>query len=274
MPLYRVYETVDTGPGVFDVVIVDEASQCGPESLPLLYLGKRILVVGDDQQISPESVGINRDSVTSLAQEFLYDFDHADSFDVESSLFDQAKRRFGNRIVLREHFRCVPEIIRFSNDLCYSTTPLIPLRQYPPERMQPLRRVHVADGYREGVQSRVTNRPEAERLVQTVVECCQDPQYADRTMGVITLQGGSQAPLIEGMLLDELGAEEMERRRLICGDPYSFQGDERDVIFLSLVAATNQRIGPLTRPPRPTTVQRCGESGAGPDVDLSQCYVQ
>ena len=86
MPLHRVYETVDAGAGIFDVIIVDEASQCGPEGLPLMYLGKRVLVVGDDKQISPEAVGVNREQIQQLMRNYLYDFDHADSFDVESSL--------------------------------------------------------------------------------------------------------------------------------------------------------------------------------------------
>jgi very-short-patch-repair endonuclease len=66
-------------------------------------------------------------------------------------------------------------------------------------------------------------------------------------MGVITLQGDAQAPLIENLLLDRLGDEEMEKRKLLVGKPYSFQGGERDIIFLSMVAARNQRIGTLTR---------------------------
>jgi len=63
----------------------------------------------------------------------------------------------------------------------------------------------------------------------------------------VVLQGEAQAALIENQLLERLGAEEMERRRLVCGNPYSFQGDERDIMFLSLVAASNERIGPLTK---------------------------
>ena len=66
-------------------------------------------------------------------------------------------------------------------------------------------------------------------------------------MGVVVLQGEAQARLIETQLLERLGAQEMEDRRLICGNPYSFQGDERDIIFLSLVAAPNERIGTLTK---------------------------
>jgi very-short-patch-repair endonuclease len=49
------------------------------------------------------------------------------------------------------------------------------------------------------------------------------------------------------MLTNRIGAEEVERRCLICGDAYDFQGDERDIIFLSMVAAPNERIGALVK---------------------------
>lgn len=247
MPLHRVYETVDAGAGIFDVIIVDEASQCGPEGLPLMYLGKRVLVVGDDKQISPEAVGVNRGQVQQLMRNYLFDFDHADSFDVESSLFDHGRIRFSNRISLREHFRCMPEIIRFSNDLCYRTDPLIPLRQYPPDRIEPLKTIAIQNGYREGAGNRVINRPEADAVVEAIEKCCMDDRYQGMTMGVIVLQGEAQAYHIEEKLLHKIGAEEMENRRLICGNPYSFQGDERDIIFLSMVAAPNERIGAMTK---------------------------
>ena len=243
MPLHRVYETVPSNPGVFDLIIVDEASQCGFDALPLTYLGKKLLVVGDENQISPEAVGIDKNIVNHLMQTFLYDFEHRDSFDADGSLFAHCKRRFSRPVVLREHFRCMPEIIRFSNDLCYHATPLIPLKQYPPERLEPLRIKNVMDGYREGSNSGVINKPEARAIVDEIVNCCNDDQYDGKTMGVIILQGQFQAALIENQLIKELDAEEIEKRRLICGNPYSFQGDERDVIFLSMVAAPNQRIG-------------------------------
>ena len=142
----------------------------------------------------------------------------------------------------------MPEIIQFSNDLCYTDTPLIPLRQYGPDRLPPLQHVFIEGGYREGSYNRAINRPEAQAIVEKIVELCSDDRYAEKTMGVIALQGNAQAGLIESLLLERLGAEEMERRRLICGNPYSFQGDERDVIFLSMVAAPNERIGPLAKP--------------------------
>src|SRR5680860_1541822 len=51
MPRYLVAEMVDPVPDRYDLVIVDEASQLGIESLFLFYIAKKIIVVGDDQQI-------------------------------------------------------------------------------------------------------------------------------------------------------------------------------------------------------------------------------
>jgi very-short-patch-repair endonuclease len=257
MPFYRLAETIDAKPESFDVVIVDEASQSGPDTLALLYLAKQIIVVGDDQQISPEAVGVQRADVDLLSERLISDLPHRDALGVESSLFNQAVIRFGRRIVLREHFRCVPEIIRFSNDLCYTATPLIPLRQYPPERLEPIVVRHVTEGFREGDAGYARNKPEAEVLVKAIVQCTKDPRYlcakddhhpdGKLTFGVISLQGEEQAKLINQLLLEHLMPEEIEQRELVCGDAYAFQGDERDVMFLSMVAAPNQRFAALVK---------------------------
>ena len=100
----------------------------------------------------------------------------------------------------------MPEIIRFSNDLCYSDTPLIPLRQYGPNRLPPLEHVFVSGGYREGSNNRAINRPEADAIVEKIAELCGDSRYYGKTMGVVVLQGEAQAGLIEGQLLERLGA--------------------------------------------------------------------
>ncbi len=240
MPLYRLFETVKPAPGIFDVVIVDEASQCGPESLILFYLAKKLIVVGDDKQISPSNVGIDRDEARSLLRQHLTGIDLADTFDVDSSLFDHGQVRLGKCLPLHEHFRCMPEIIRFSNDLCYNGS-LIPLRQYPPKRLAPFVARFLSTGKREGGKNSAVNLAEAEAIIETIAACCQDPMYADRTMGVISLLGDHQGKLIERDLLRRIGAEEIDRRRIICGDAYSFQGDERHVIFLSMVVAPKDR---------------------------------
>lgn len=247
MPLHKLWDSVEAVPGLFDTVIVDEASQAGVDALVLLLLAKRIIVVGDEKQNSPEAVGVPEDDIARLAREHLSAFRFRDEFRPDASLFDHAERTFVSHITLREHFRCVPEIIRFSNELCYRDAPLIPLRQAPPERLPALRSSFVAEGACEGDGQRIQNRAEAKAVVETIVRLVDEEAYEGKTMGVIGLQGHAQAQLIETLLAKRLDPGVMENRRLRCGEPASFQGDERDVIFLSLVIAPNVNYRALTR---------------------------
>lgn len=249
MPRYLVAEMIDPTPERYDMVIVDEASQLGIESLFLFYVAKKMIVVGDDQQISPYGIGITDEAVAGLQEHYLEGVPHKHALSPQSSLYGNAKIRFSQNVVLREHFRCMPEIIQFSNDLCYASngTPLDPLRAYPANRLQPLVLRHVADGYRTGNSQHAQNIPEADAIVAQIAGCLADPLYKGKTMGVISLQGEAQAKLIEKKLLERLEPEVIEERQLICGDAYAFQGDERHIIFLSMVAAPGEtRIGALT----------------------------
>jgi very-short-patch-repair endonuclease len=104
----------------------------------------------------------------------------------------------------------------------------------------------VPDGYRTGSSQNALNEPEADAVLAQIVACIADPRYAGRTMGVISLQGEAQAKLIEHKLLESIEPKDIDQRRLICGDSYAFQGDERHIIFLSMVAAPGEvRIGAL-----------------------------
>lgn len=249
MPLHHVWETIDAKPGLFDTVIVDEASQAGIEALVLLGLAKRVIVVGDNMQNSPEAVGVLEDDIQRLVNEHLGDFAARNLFHVTTSLFDHAERVFGNMVSLREHFRYVPDIIRFSNDLCYSDAPLVPLRQVRPDSIEPLHRRFVETGHCEGEADRIVNRPEAEALVASMLQCLKDPAYSDKTFGVITLQGHAQAELIDEMLAKAIEPSERHERKIRCGVSATFQGDQRDVMFLSMVMAPNRQAQSLTTLP-------------------------
>ena len=104
------------------------------------------------------------------------------------------------------------------------------------------------DGYLKGGGQSVINPPEAQSVVDTILRIHADPIYERKTFGVISLLGDAQAQEINRLLMEQLGPGEMERRQLVCGDAYAFQGDERDIMFLSLVSAPSEdrRIGSLT----------------------------
>lgn len=241
MPLYKVLDTVDVHPGIFDVAIIDEASQSGPEALFLSFIAKQIVVVGDDQQIRPENVGVDQGEVHQLQQFYLRDINNWEIFGATESLFSISEVRFGNQVRLREHFRCMPEIIAFSNRLCYQDQPLIPLRQFGRDRLTPvLKRNYVPGAYQE--KGNKVNLKEAEAVAASVEECCNDPAYAGKSFGIISLLHSSeQAKYIEKLLIKRLDAEEIEKRNIVCGDAYDFQGDERDIIFLTMVSARSDQ---------------------------------
>jgi len=253
MPIHKVVETVKPGVDAFDVVIVDEASQSGPEALFLMYIGKQLVVVGDDKQISPDFVGLDRASVDALRDAYLKDFPHADAIGLDHSFFDQAKIRYKGKIRLKEHFRCMPEIIQFSNNLCYASQPLIPLRQFGGGRLTPVvRTVYLKNGYQTENTTKPVNIPEAEAILQEISRICKDPAYEGKSIGVISLLNSSgQAKYIEEQLRNSeryVSKVEYEARRIAVGDSYMFQGDERDIILLSMVSAPleSKRVHPLT----------------------------
>ena len=149
--------------------------------------------------------------------------------------------------ILDEHFRCLPEIIEFSNRLSYNGA-ILPLREQPADpSWRSVIDVHIPDGFREPGTD--TNLEEAEFIVGKIAELCDDPAYDGKTFGVISLLGEGQAELIERKLIARVGEKEMERRRIRCGNAYHFQGDERSVMFLSLIVAADEgrRIGAMTK---------------------------
>jgi very-short-patch-repair endonuclease len=255
MPIYKIYYTFEIKKFPwFDVLIIDEASQCSIlEGFPLFQLAAKVVIVGDDKQISPEAIGIEKSKIFQLQGEYLYDFDFKDTFDLESSIFDLGKRISPDDIItLKEHFRCMPEIIEFCNRYFYNGF-LIPLKVFSLDRLNPLEKIYVPNAYCKGSGNNVINPIEAEAIVEKIIEICSDERYKGKTIGVISLLGDEQAKFIETLLMKKLDHKEILERQLLCGNPYSFQGDERDIIFLSLVIApinedgTKRHIGVLNK---------------------------
>jgi very-short-patch-repair endonuclease len=233
LPHWRVSETVPSDIGVFDLVVVDEASQSDISCLPAVLRGKKILVVGDDKQVSPSAIGLLIVTIQNLRQRFLQDFPHGALMIPGSSFYDLAQVVFaGNSVMLKEHFRCVPAIIEFSNRVFYNGD-ITPLRvPKANERLDPpLVDVYVKGGYRKGD----VNEPEARAIVNEIKTILDDRTFDKRSIGVVTLLGNDQAKHIHELISDEISPDVVVERKIVVGSPPMFQGRERDIMMVSMV---------------------------------------
>jgi hypothetical protein len=230
-------------PALFDLVIIDEASQCAiPHVLPLLFRARRALIIGDVMQlphitkIGPEREGMIRRE-TGLRADWLEKYRLAFR---RHSAFHAAQRAAGGSLLLDEHFRCDPEIAAFANHQFYDgrLVVLTDVRGRP----------SLADR-RAIVWSNVTGRAVRPRSggswvnqeqLQKVTHSVQyllDQLPPEATIGVVTpFKAQAQA------VRQRLGREH-ERVRI--GTVHTFQGGERDVMVFSLVAGKDMGDGSI-----------------------------
>ena len=237
MPHWRVSETLPSTFGAFDLVIIDEASQSDVSALPAIARAQKVLIVGDDKQVSPSDVGVREADNRMLRERFLKALPYGQHFLPGSSIYDLGSTMFAGDIVrLREHFRCAEPIIAFSNKEFYDEE-IVPLRvPKASERLHPpLIDVFVKGGYRSD--DGKLNRPEAEAIVAEIQHLTADERLARRSIGVVSLLGKEQARFIQERLIETLGEAVYLRHGIRCGDAMHFQGKEADIVLVSLVAA-------------------------------------
>ena len=237
MPLSRVVENFDPRITRFDVVIIDEASQSDVMALVALYLGKTVLVVGDHEQVSPSAVGQDPGVIQNLIYQYLRGIPNSDLYDGQISIYDLARQSFGGTTCLVEHFRCVPEIIQFSNMVSYDGR-IKPLRDASRVHLRPHTIAHrVTGSSRDGK----LNRQEALTAASLVAAAMEQPEYKKNdagqpmSFGVVSLVGDEQAIEIDNLIRARVSPDRYELHRVLCGNAAQFQGDERDIVFISLV---------------------------------------
>lgn len=239
LPQWRVSETIPPDIGLFDLVVIDEASQSDIWALPALLRGKKVLVVGDHKQVSPSAVGTAEEKIKELVSRFLTNQPHGSEMTPDKSIYDSARVVFaGNSVMLKEHFRCVPAIIEFSNREFYQGDIRALRLPKANERLDPpLVDVFVMGGYRKGD----ANEPEAKAIVDEIENILADPQFEGRSIGVVTLLGTSQAALIHEMVSARISPVDVVARKIAIGPPPVFQGRERDIMLVSMVLAPGDR---------------------------------
>ena len=237
---------------MFDIIIFDEASQIDITGISVTYLGKQILIVGDDEQSSPTSFDRIEEN-NNLINTYLSKIPNSINLSTRTSFFDLMKTKNNNIITLTEHFRCVKEIINFSNNLSYQGK-LIPLRNVNiKDKLEPtLEAVFVKNGYEET--NGKINKQEVECILIKLKEIIENDIYKDKDIGIISLLGWEQVKEIKKTIESNFDLKTIEERNIKIGDAVDFQGDERDVILLSMVASLDQNDS--SKQPTPYTVNR------------------
>lgn len=216
--------------GLFDIVIVDEASQVElHDILPVLYKGKTIVVAGDQHQMPPSNFFNSQ-----------LDFDHEEEDDdmeelieVESLLeFCQTHKMFKSRY-LDFHYRSNHEaLISFSNDAIYKRLVVKPTQEwaYSPYYFS---RVY------NGVWLNNKNKPEAERVVNHLKELVVDgsdvPRILVATLNAVhrkevqdhIVQAASEDPAFEAKM------SLLQRNGFGVKNLENLQGDECDLLIIS-----------------------------------------
>ncbi len=236
---YAVSGSLPMKPGLFDVAIIDEASQCDIAScFPILYRAKKAVIVGDDKQLPHLSF-----LETAKEQSFMSKYEVADRYQLmwrfrTNSMFDIANYYSMHPVLLDEHFRSLPPIINFSNREFYGNRIRVMRQNNPNDKI--LEIVHVPDGKVDYDATR--NLPEIEALVKRVHEIIVDNERENPdnpiTIGIIS-PFRAQVEQLKISLSKVISDYMMEKHKIEIGTAHTFQGDERDIILISWAFANN-----------------------------------
>lgn len=226
-------------PGLFDVVIVDEASQVDlPSLVPMAYRGEKLVVFGDTKQMQSQRFAFLAGNIALQAwQQFgMASFNPSQSLHpINQSLLTLVATQAEEDCILDEHFRSLPPIIEFSNDRWYGgklriMTDVHHKRFGSPD--QPVIELHHVEEGRISV-GKQENEIEAKVLVEHLAAMVEDPDYDGASIGVLCLFE-EQVALVKEMVAAAIDPLEWEEHDIVVVNPDGFQGDERDVILYSL----------------------------------------
>ena len=236
---YAVSGSLPMKPGLFDVVIIDEASQCDIAScFPILYRAKKAVVVGDDKQL-PHLSFLEK----AKEQSFLSQYGINDRYQLmwrfrTNSMFDLANYYSMHPVLLDEHFRSLPPIINYSNKEFYGGRIRVMRKNDSTKKV--LETVVVPDGKVDFDATR--NLPEIEALVKRLHEIVVEDERKNPekpvTIGIIS-PFRAQVEQLKISVSKVLSEHMMEKHQIEIGTAHTFQGDERDIILASWAYANN-----------------------------------
>ena len=236
--------------GHFDIVVIDEASQCDIASaIPLLFRAKQSVIIGDPMQLRHIS-SVSKAKDSDLQAKFDLVENHMSWMYSVNSLYDLAASIAspGQIINLRDHHRCHADIIGFSNEQFYGgklrvATKYSSLRR-PTSKGAGVVWTDVVGNVNRPASGGAVNSAEAEKVVQLLVDLLIDRGY-EGTVGVVT-PFRAQDQLIKTLISKHEGLQEAgSRAKLLVDTVHKFQGDERDVMFFSPVVSDGIQPGAI-----------------------------
>ncbi|MEM7478699.1 MAG: ATP-binding protein [Planctomycetota bacterium] len=226
---------------LFDLAILDEATQCDIAScLPLLQRAKRVVIVGDPKQLRHISF-LSEQRHQTIAGDCGIDSEEQERMHFRrNSILDlaSANARQEQIVFLDEHFRSLPGIIDFSNREFYKGK-LAVMRQRPhanahPANAQNGNRIIRVQGQRAKTGKNSVEAAQILAAIKTRIGQQVDQQeHAVQTFGVLS-PFRQQVDYIAAQLDQGLSMDEMKRHDVLVGTAHTFQGEERDVMYLSL----------------------------------------
>ena len=203
----------------FDMVIMDEASQCNTAiSLVPIIRGSSLMLVGDPQQLKPVILlDIKSNMALKKKYSILSDYDY-----IENSVFQVFVTcdALSNAILLNYHYRCHPKIIAFNNKKYYKNKLVVKSKC---SETQPLVFIDYKDNISVG---KNTSYTEVKGIIDFAIK------NKDKQIGVIT-------PFVNQRKLIKESLKNKGVDNVTCGTVHAFQGDEKDVVLFSL-AITSQ----------------------------------
>ncbi|WP_165401382.1 AAA domain-containing protein [Herbihabitans rhizosphaerae] len=230
----------DCRAGSIDLVVIDEASQCTlAQILPLAFRAKRLVIVGDADQLPPV-ITATPERLRALATDAGASHEQFAAMHHtygEHSAFDAFAARFKPEpLLLNEHYRCHPDIIRFCNEEFYDGK-LVVLSEVDDREDLGLTWIDITGVTRPGRTGSVVNEFEVDAVVNWLAESELDLKHT----GVVT-PFRAQANMIERAL----AAHPDERLRAVeVGTAHTFQGGERETILFSTVISTDAQPGTI-----------------------------
>ena len=236
---------------LFDTVVFDEASQIFPhDAVCSIFRGKQLIVAGDPKQMPPTNIGL---SLASSSDE-----DDEEELPEFESILDLVASSLNTNRRLRWHYRSkYEELINPSNSYIYNGDLITFPQPEVPDR-RPIEISYVENG----IFDKKQNQIEANKLIDKLIEVFRDNKSKglNKSLGIITMGRGQQDCICECLqerlrmypdLVEFLDDEKTDG--LFIKNLETVQGDERDIIFLSIGYGKNiegkffQRFGPINQ---------------------------